>query len=149
MLGIQPLLGRGFTPEEEASKTPVVLLSESLWPRKFSSDPSVVGRTIRLVNFAATVVGVVPQRQAHPPWADIWMPLSFLDPTLTSSRRFRALEVVARLKPGATVEQAQAEMKNLAGSLARDYPDTNSNVGARLTSCHSPRRSRARSAPRF
>lgn len=130
MLGIQPLEGRAFTAEEEAGQSPVVLLSEPLWRRKFSADPSIIGQTIRLENFAAVVVGIVPKRQAYPPWADFWMPLSFLEQQVKETRRFHPLEVVARLKPGVAIEQAQAEMQAIAGTLSRAYPDTNRTVGA-------------------
>lgn len=71
MLDVRPLHGRTFTAEEEARKLPVVLLSEPLWRRKFSADPSIINRTIRLESFAFTVVGVLPARQAHPAWPDI------------------------------------------------------------------------------
>lgn len=130
MLGVQPLLGRAYTSEEEAQKSPVILLSESLWRRKYRSDPHIIGRKIRLVSWMVTVVGVVAQRQAQPRWAEVWMPLSFLDPALTQTRRFHTLEVIGRLRPGVTVEQAQAEMKGIAAGLAREYPETNGTVGA-------------------
>ena len=129
LLGVQPLIGRAYTAEEEAKKSPVILLSESLWRRKYGSDPSIVGRKIRLVDWLVTVVGVVPQRQAQPSWAQVWMPLSFLDPALTETRRFHTLEVIARLKSGTGVDQAQAEMKGIAGRLALTYPLTNGKVG--------------------
>jgi predicted permease len=130
MLGIQPLHGRGFSAGEDAGQLPVALLNESLWRRKFSADPSVIGHTLRLGNFAFTVVGIVPGRQAYPTWADVWIPLSFLEPQLKDIRRFHPLEVIARLKPGVTVEQAQAEMQTIASSLAATYPETNNTVGA-------------------
>ncbi len=130
MLGIRPLLGRAYTAEEEASKATVILLSESLWRRKYGSDPNIVGRKIRLVDAPHTVAGVISTGQAQPHWGEVWMPLSFLDVALTESRRFHALEVVARLKPGVSVEQAQAEMKTIAGNLARAYPGTNRTIGA-------------------
>jgi predicted permease len=130
MLGIQPLHGRAFSIAEEARQAPVVLLSESLWRRKFSADPSIIGSTIRLERLAFTVIGIVPRRQAYPTWTDVWMPLSFLEPQLKDIRRYHPLEVIARLKPGVTVEQAQAEMQVIAGSLAKTYPETNNTVGA-------------------
>jgi len=129
LLGIQPLIGRTYTAEEESGKAAVVLLSESLWRSKYGADPSIIGRKIRLVDSVVTVVGVIPQRQAEPDWAQIWMPLTFLDPALTETRRFHALEAIARLKSGISVGQAQAEMNGLAGSLARAYPLTNGKIG--------------------
>lgn len=130
LLGVQPLLGRTYAAEEEQRKEPVVIISESLWRRKYGSDPAIIGRKIRLVNWPVAVIGVVAHRHAQPSWADVWMPLSFLDVALTESRRFRPLEVIARLKPGVTLEQAQMEMTGIASGLAKAFPDTNGRVGA-------------------
>lgn len=106
MLGAGPLLGRHFTGQDEQQKSPVVLISESLWRRKYGADPGIVGRKIRLVDWPVTVIGVLSRRQAYPEWGDVWMPLCFLEETLVETRRFHALEVVGRLKPGVSVEQA-------------------------------------------
>lgn len=130
MLGIEPLRGRVYTAEEESKKEPVVLLSETLWRRKYNSDPAIIGRRIRLVGWSVMVIGIVAQRQAEPRWTDIWMPMSFLDPALVETRRFRPLEVIGRLKPGVTVGQAQAEMKGIATAIEQAHPDTNGRIGA-------------------
>ena len=66
MMGIQPLLGRAFTREDESGSRPVALISEKLWRRKFAADPAIVGRAIRLETLSFTVIGVVPTRQAFP-----------------------------------------------------------------------------------
>ena len=129
MLGIRLLLGRTYTAEEERNKAPVVVLHESLWRRKYGSDPSIIGRQIRIVDWPVTVIGIVAARQAQPSWGEIWMPFSFLDPGLSETRRFHTLEVVARLKPGITVEQAQSEMTGIASNLARSFPETNGRIG--------------------
>ena len=130
MLGIRPILGRAYTAEEEAQKADVVLISESLWRRKYHADVHIVGRKIVLVASPVTVIGVVSTRQAQPRWADVWMPFSFLDPALVRERRFHPLEVIGRLKSGVAIEQAQAEMRGIAATLARAYPGTNGNIGA-------------------
>lgn len=130
MLGVKPLLGRWYSADEEAKKTPVVLISEGLWRRKLSADPNIAGKTIRLVGFAVTVVGVVPGRQAVPSWADVWMPISFLDPALTGSRKFHALEAIGRLRGGVTLQQAEADLRNIAARLAVEHPATNRGIGA-------------------
>src|SRR5262245_21362292 len=83
MLGVQPVVGRFYTEREETARAPVVVLGESLWRRKYGADPHIVGRKIRLIGWSVTVAGVVSERQAQPRWADVWMPLSFLDPALT------------------------------------------------------------------
>ncbi len=129
LLEVKPLIGRFFTAEEDTNKSAVVLISESLWRQRYGSDPSIVGRKVHLVDSPVTVIGVVPQRQIEPSWAQIWMPLSFLDPALTRTRRFHVLEVIARLRSGASAQQAQTEMKTVAGRLARAYPLTNGKVG--------------------
>ncbi len=129
MLGVRPLLGRTYTEAEEVQKVPVVVISESLWRRKYAANPAIIGRKIRLVGWPVTVIGVVAARHAEPVWADVWMPLTFLDRALTESRRFRALEVVARLKPGVPIERAQVEMMGIASNLAKSYPDSNGRVG--------------------
>jgi len=129
LLGVQPLLGRTYTAEEERMKAPVAVISESLWRRKYGSDPGIIGRKIRLIALPVSVIGVAAKRDAQPGWADVWLPLSFLDIALTESRRFRPLEVIGRLKAGATLETAQAEMTGLADRLSKAYPDTNGRVG--------------------
>lgn len=129
MLGVEPMLGRRFTEEEERKKSPVVVISERLWRSKYAADPKIVGRQIRLIDWPVTVIGVLSRRQAYPEWGDVWMPLCFLESALTESRRFHALEVVARLKPGVSLEQAQAEMTGVARQLAQAYPATNGNIG--------------------
>ena len=129
-MGIQPLAGRAFTDAEERGKQKVALISEDLWRRKFASDLAVVGRQIRLDSQSFTVAGVVPQRQAFPQWADLWMPLSLIEPDLRNRRKYHPLEVIARLKPGVTVEQAQIEIQTIARRLAQAYPETNGTEGA-------------------
>jgi predicted permease len=129
-MGIQPIVGRNFSGAEDRAKRHVAVISESLWRRKFSADPFIVGRQIRLDKDSFTVVGVVPRRQAFPEWADFWFPLSLMEPGLQDRRKFHPLEIVARLKPGVTVEQAQTEIQSIARRLAREYPDTNATVGA-------------------
>jgi len=129
-LGIQPLLGRSFSAAEEREKRPVALIGEKLWRRKFGADPAIVGKAIRLETESFTVIGVVPSRQAFPEWADLWIPYSWLDSELLTTRKYHPLEVIARLKPGVGEEQAQAEVRNLADRLAAEHADTNRTVGA-------------------
>lgn len=129
-MGIQPMVGRNFSDAEERAKQPVAVISENLWRRKFGADPTIAGRQIRLDKQSFTVVGVVSERQAFPEWADFWMPLSLLEPDLQDRRKFHPLEVVGRLKPGVTLDQAQIEIQSIARRLAASYPDTNATVGA-------------------
>ncbi len=129
-MGVQPIVGRDFSDAEERAKQQVAVISESLWRRKFAADPAIVGKQIRLDGQSFTVVGVVSRQQSFPEWADFWMPLSLLEPDLQNRRKFHPLEVMARLKPGVTVEQAQSEVQSIAHNLAQAYPDTNATVGA-------------------
>ena len=129
-MGIQTVVGRNFSEAEERAKRQVVVISESLWRQKFAADPGMVGKQIRLDKESFTVLGVVARRQAYPEWADFWMPLSLIQPDYPNSRKYHPLEVVARLKPGVTVEQAQNEIQSIAHNLAQSYPDTNATVGA-------------------
>jgi predicted permease len=129
-MGIQLIMGRDFSDAEERAKRQVAVISESLWRRKFAADPAIAGRQIRLGDQSFTIVGVVSRRQAFPEWADFWMPLSLMESDLQDRRKRHPLELVARLKPGVTVEQAQTEVQGIARRLAQVYPDTNATVGA-------------------
>jgi len=131
MLGVQPLLGRVFLPEEQqAGKDQEVVLSYSLWQNHFAGDANVLGRTVALNGNRYTIVGVMPKEfQFAPFWATeatIWAPLALGD--RIDSRGGNSLRVFARLKPGVTLEQAQAEMAGIADRLDQQYPGTNRNV---------------------
>jgi predicted permease len=130
MMGIGPLAGRGILPAEYKGREHVALIGENLWRRKFGGDRSIVGKPIRLEGDAFTIVGIVPERNAFPVWADLWMPLSLLEPQLQTNRQFHPLEVVARLRPGVSEASAEAELQTIARRLAQDYPRTNKTVGA-------------------
>ena len=130
MMGITPLAGRTILPSEEQGREHVVLMGEALWRRKFGADPAIIGKPVRLDTESFTVVGIVPQRNAFPAWADIWMPLSLLEPQLQTNRQFHPLEVVAHLRPGVSVERAQAEMQAIAAREAEAHPATNKTEGA-------------------
>ena len=130
MLGVTPLAGRGILPSEERGREHVALISEALWRRKFGADRSIVGKPIRIDTESFTVVGIVPQRNGFPVWADIWLPFSLLEPQLQTNRQFHPLEVVAHLRPGVSVEGAQAEMRGLAQRQSEAHPATNKIVGA-------------------
>lgn len=129
-MGIQSLAGRAFTAREDHDRNRVALLSEALWRRKFAADPSVIGRQIRIDDRTFQVVGILPQRQAFPAWADLWIPLSLIEPDLASRRKYHPLELIARLKRGITPAQAQSEIRVLAHRASAAHPDTNATVGA-------------------
>ena len=120
LLGVPPILGRTFRGDEDApGRNQVVLLGHGLWQRRFGSDPGVVGRVVRMSNLPFTVVGVMPPSFRFPSEAEIWMPMGFT-PADLQSRGNHVLWGVGRLKPGATLQQAQAEMDLLMPRLHKD-----------------------------
>jgi putative ABC transport system permease protein len=136
-LGVRPLLGRTFTEEEDpvGEHARVLVISQRLWQRRFGSDPKIVGKTIRTGRDSATVIGVMPADfHVADERADFWEPLSINRFQLQGSAPF--LNVVARLKPGVTVGQANEEMKSIADQLARSFPTRNKGRGVRVEPLH-------------
>ena len=127
-LGIQPIVGRNFAPDEDLpGGRPAVLISHALWQRRFHSDPAAVGRTLTVDGIARTVVGVVPHALGEIVAADLWLPTA-IDPN-NPQRGNHNYGVVARMKPGVTVAQARAEMAVIAARLEKQYPATNAGTG--------------------
>jgi len=125
LLGVTPVLGRNFLPEEDLPGGPkVALLSFGLWQRRYGADRSVIGRGIRLDGETYQIIGIMPRGFTFPERSDIWVPIAFR-PDQLAQRTNHYLLVLARLKPGVTVESAQREMAVIAAQLAREYPDTN------------------------
>jgi len=139
VLGVDPVLGRTFLPEEDRPGAGrVVVLSHQLWQRRFGGDPKIVGQTLVLNGVGHTVVGVMPPGfQFAPFWvtnAELWVPL---DLTLrVNDRAGRSLRVFARLKPGVTREQAQAEMDTISRRLEQQYPGTNKSLDVTVDPLH-------------
>src|SRR5262249_51572993 len=142
LLGVKPLLGRDFLPEEEQpGREAVALVSHTLWQRRYAGDPGLVGRTLTLDGKGYTVVGILPPGLKHPgltfatlppSGADVWIPL--IPAASEQNRSVANMRVVARLKAQVTLAQAQAEMSVLASRLERQYPDMNSNLGIGVVS---------------
>src|SRR5271167_4236395 len=142
VLGVTPTLGRGFTLDDEKPGARVVMLSHSLWESAFGSASDIVGRTITLDNNSYTVAGVMPKGFEFPiqnPAAMLWTSLGddAYDPDgepMTSERGAHLLDVIGRLKPGVTIEQAHADLEVIAQNLRVQYPNTNRHfVGAVVT----------------
>ncbi len=130
-LGIKPIVGRNFLPEEDRpGGPPAVMIGNALWQRRFHSDPAAVGRTLTVDSIPRTVVGVVPHELGEMVHADLWLPTA-INPN-NPERQNHNYGIVARLKPGVTVEQARAEMTVIAGRLERAYPATNTGWGITL-----------------
>ena len=128
VLEVVPIVGRTFKPEDDGPAPRVALLGEAVWRRRFSSDPAIVGRLVRLNGQPYTVVGVVADNVQFSRPAEIWT-LTGQFPDVPIMRAGRAFEVVARLKPGVTIEAAQAELNVIAERLALEYPEPNKGTG--------------------
>ena len=134
VLGAEMALGRGFTPEEDRAPNthPVVVLSHTCWERLFDSDPNIVGKTVRLAGLPFTIVGVTAKSfiGTEPVTPQFWAPLMMRDQVegrwqykrWLNERDADAFLMVGRLKPGATLGQAQAEMNVITRQLADAYP---------------------------
>jgi putative ABC transport system permease protein len=130
VFGVKPALGRTFVVEEgQEGGARVVVLSHALWTRRFGADAAMVNQTITLDNRQFTVVGVMPPQFQYPQGVEVWQPFSFPASPQSPfrSRELHFLRPVAKLKPGVTVEQAQAEVENIARRLQTLYPKTNAN----------------------
>ena len=131
LLGKQPALGRGFTAEDDRPGAPgTVLLSDSLWRSRFGADPLVAGRTLILDSQPYTVIGVMP-RDFYFPSRDtqVWMSARFAEDAFID-RTNNYLRVLARLRPGVTLESARAEMRTVAAAMERSWPKENAHIGA-------------------
>jgi predicted permease len=129
VLGVQPQLGRSFVPAEDAQGVRVVIISHALWQRRYGADPAIVGRTVTMNDARHEIVGVAPQSFVFLDRdIDYWVPMQ-LPPEMASTRASHFLNVVARLRPGVSVQAADEDMKSIAAELARQYPD-NGGVGA-------------------
>ena len=130
VLGVQPVVGRIFTDQENQTGAPVVLLSFGLWQRRYGGDRAILGRTLLLNDNKYEVIGVLPRgfvfRNRN---IDYWAPIHF-SPAQLVNHSSHNLNVVARLKPGVTAAAADADMKRVAEELKRRFPDSNGPVSA-------------------
>ena len=133
-LGMQPVLGRAFRPEEDkAGAGPVAILSDGLWSRKFGSAQDVLGKNITLNGKAYTIIGVAPGHLTGLSNTDIFVPIGqWNDPTFRDRRISMGMNSIGRLKAGVTLDQARAEMSRIAENLAVAYPEANKGSGISL-----------------
>lgn len=135
LLGVAPILGRAFIPDEDKpGPSRVVMLSHRLWQTRFKSDPNVVDKPVILGGKPFTVVGVMPEGFQFPIGSDpvdLWATVAG-DSEYFNQRGAHYMQVIARLKPGVTLPEAQAEMNGIAANLERQYPDQNSRRGINL-----------------
>ena len=127
VLGVQPRLGRSFTPEEDKpGGARAVILSDVFWRRRFGADPNVLGRTLTLNNDLYTVIGVMPKEFVLPAQTtELWTSLGLVSNRLMFRGFHYGTRVYARRKAGVTLAQAQAEMETIARRLGEHYPETN------------------------
>ncbi|HBY63436.1 MAG TPA: hypothetical protein DEH78_26730 [Solibacterales bacterium] len=130
LLGAQPIIGRGFTPEDDLDTgSRSALLSYAFWRTRYGADPSVTGRRINVNGQPYTIVGVMPPGFVFPPMMGCYSPALWLSlnlpPSLATARDTHALSVVARLADGVSLEQADAGMNAIARDLAAAYPEAN------------------------
>ncbi len=138
LLGVQPILGRTFLPEEDRPGQRVIVLTYAFWQRRFGSDLNVIGRRITLNRESYTVIGVMPKgfqtlaaRYSEEEREHLWLPNPF-ESFAPIERDAKALEVIARLKPGVSLAQARAEMDAIARRLEQAYPKSNDGWGVNV-----------------
>jgi len=145
MLGVRPVMGRAFLPEEDrAGSAPVVILGHRLWQSRFGGDPGVVGRSISLDNQRYTIVGVLPAGMQLSRSADLWLPLGQFSDDL-SEHVHHEFVAIARLKPGVSVAQARDEMVRLNQQEAIAFPDAHKNFGVLVEAMQDPSAAQLRS----
>jgi putative ABC transport system permease protein len=131
--GVSPVLGRGFVPEEELMNGPkAVVITDRFWRRRFGADPNALGKRLRLEGYSYTIVGIMPASFFFPDSdVDLWCPEP-VDFPLTQNRQLTWYTGVGRLKPGATVEQARADLSTVQAQLSKQFPATDTEIAAKI-----------------
>ncbi len=138
VLGVKPVIGRTFlTEEDQLGATPVVLISEGFWKRRFGSSPEALGKSLTLNGTAYTIVGVIPDDfhyiSGNFSRSDAYVPIGqWKDPTFHDRKAAMGMDAVGRLKPGVTFAQAKADMEALGRHLAEAYPEADKGTGITL-----------------
>src|SRR5438270_64643 len=132
-LGVQPILGRLFRPEEnDLNAAPVALIGYQVWQKHFAGDKSVLGKTIPINGKQVTVIGVMPKGWRFPEICDIWMPLQLEEKTNPRGNFF--LDCVGKVKKGVSIEQVRAELEAITARIATQHPETNTGVSVHVAS---------------
>ena len=135
-LGVQPILGRPISPDDDkVGARPVVLLSDTFWSTQFGRDPHVLGQQLTLDGEPFTIIGVLPSSRFHPSWRqfDVFVPLWRLENQYGGAARrgeHPGIYAYALMKPGVTVQQAQDQLSAIATRIANQYPKSNLGIGA-------------------
>jgi putative ABC transport system permease protein len=142
MLGVGAVAGRVFGTADDEGSDRLVVLSTGFWQRRFGADPAAVGRTIRLDDVAYTIVGVAADFRFHER-AELWrladrgVPvMGGLPPEVARGRDIHLIEVIGRLKPDVSIDQARGEMQTIASRLAAAHPNTNTGLGVNIVPLH-------------
>jgi putative ABC transport system permease protein len=131
-LGVQPIIGRQFRPEEdELNAPPVALIGYQVWQERFGGDRGVVGKTIPINGKQVTVIGVMPKGWRFPEVCDIWMPLQMQEKDHSRGNFF--LNCIGKVKKGVSIEQARAELEAITARIAVEHPETNSGCSVHVT----------------
>jgi putative ABC transport system permease protein len=134
VLGVAPIVGRAFSPEENNPGTiPVVVISYRFWQRRLGADPDLADKRLKVGDTDLNIIGVMPPDFGFPAETDLWLSKGQLGDD-TSSRGSHNYLVIARLKPGVSLDQAQGDMSDIAARLERQYPLTNEGMGAAVIS---------------
>jgi putative ABC transport system permease protein len=134
IIGVSPVLGRDFTAEDNKPGAPkVAILGDEIWRRDFNADPNIVGQSVHINGKAATIIGVMPPNFKFPVSEELWTPFYNEFPLTPRGELFigannRAPAVMGRLKPGVTLDQANADVVAIARHIAQDNPKTNQNL---------------------
>ncbi|MGA7524537.1 MAG: ABC transporter permease [Acidobacteriaceae bacterium] len=131
VLGVQLLLGRSFTADEDKPGRAVVLISAGIWQQRYDSDPNIVGRTIHLNGVAYRILGVMPFGFTFPDRSALWVPLA-LTTAEQGERDSHYLQVFGLLRPGVTLQSARQEMTDISHQLEHEYPATNRGLSASI-----------------
>ncbi|HST31780.1 MAG TPA: ABC transporter permease [Chthoniobacterales bacterium] len=143
LLGVQPMLGRTFLPNEDEPGNHVVVLSHELWQRRFGGDHAIVGKDVTLDGRAFQVIGVMPPRFTYPlrftSPPELWISMSVLRETpkdgsqpMTEQRDNEFFQCIARLKPNVSIQQAQANVDTIVANWQQQYPESKLHVGAKV-----------------
>ena len=124
-LGVAPALGRDFLPEDDRPGiTKAIILSDAVWQRDFGGNPGVLGQAVRVNGRAGTIIGVMPPKFSFPQNEQVWLPVNTEFPVRPrNDRNINTVSIIARLKPGVSLEQANAEMMTFAQRFAKAYPE--------------------------
>jgi putative ABC transport system permease protein len=132
-LGVRPILGRGFMPDEEVpGHQRVAVLGQAVWQRRFGGDPGIVGKTVLIDREPYEVIGIAPLGFDFPNGTQVWSPLA-LTPEQSANRTSHYLSVIGRLRDGRRLTDARAEMSLIGDRLRQQYPEANKDRGIRAT----------------